>query len=384
MSVYKQKGSEYYRVDFQCEGRRFLATTEATNKKDALAAEKQLRLKAKEEMALRRKQGDKEPLTFDVAAGRYFKEIGEEHANSRTTFTDLERLLGFFGPTKRLDQITDEDVAALVRWRKAQQVMKRQNGKDGKVVQIPVRQIAPATVNRSTVDLLKALFTRARKVWRYALPLEPLWSEHRLKEPQERVRELYEGEGEALGDAVRDDYADWFEFCRLTGLRRNETLIRWPNVNVFAKSITTIGKGGRKVSTPITPAVKAILDRCKGHHPEFVFTFVCQRPRKGQTKGQRYPITPEGAKTQWRRLRARAKVQDFRFHDIRHDVGTKLLRQTGNLKLVQAALNHANISTTTKYAHVQSEEVAAALQRLAEESPAKSSAIEPKKGYNHV
>src|SRR5690606_22541457 len=103
------------------------------------------------------------------------------------------------------------------------------------------------------------------------------------------------------------------------------------------------GKGGKTVTTPITPAVQAILDQCKGHHDKWVFTYVCKRPLEGQRRGQRYPITAEGAKTQWRRLRKRAKVEDFRFHDIRHDVATKLLRNTGNLKLVQRALNHSDI-----------------------------------------
>jgi integrase len=55
---------------------------------------------------------------------------------------------------------------------------------------------------------------------------------------------------------------------------------------------------------------------------------------------------------------------NFRFHDIRHDVGRKLLRDTGNLKLVQKALNHADIKTTTRYAHVLDEEVAEALEQV--------------------
>ena len=57
-------------------------------------------------------------------------------------------------------------------------------------------------------------------------------------------------------------------------------------------------------------------------------------------------------------------MTDFRFHDLRHDFATKLLRDSGNLKLVQKALNHADIKTTTKYAHVLDEEVAAALDRV--------------------
>ena len=71
-------------------------------------------------------------------------------------------------------------------------------------------------------------------------------------------------------------------------------------------------------------------------------------------------------KSHWRYLRKCSGVTSFRFHDFRHDLATKLLRETGNLKLVQQALNHANIKTTTRYAHVLDHEVAEALERVAE------------------
>lgn len=103
----------------------------------------------------------------------------------------------------------------------------------------------------------------------------------------------------------------------------------------------------------------------RGHHSEFVFTYVATRTRHGRIKGQRYPLTLSGTKTRWRRTRKAAGVVDFRFHDFRHDYGTKLLRETGNLKLVQRALNHADIKTTARYAHVLDEEVAAAMERVA-------------------
>jgi integrase len=66
----------------------------------------------------------------------------------------------------------------------------------------------------------------------------------------------------------------------------------------------------------------------------------------------------------WRRLRKRAGVVGLRFHDLRHDLATKLLRETGNLKLVQRALNHADLRTTLRYAHVLDAEVAAALEQV--------------------
>jgi len=59
-------------------------------------------------------------------------------------------------------------------------------------------------------------------------------------------------------------------------------------------------------------------------------------------------------------------VTDFRFHDFRHDFGSKLLRETSNLKLVQKAMGHADLKTTSRYAHVLDEDVAAALERHAE------------------
>jgi integrase len=330
-----------------------------------------MRHQAKEdhEQAKRTGQG---PLTLEFAAGRYFKEVGEHHVAALTTWTDLARLLSYFGKDKRLDEITDADVAALVSWRRKQTVKDRKKDKAGN----PAAVIAPATVNRSTTILLKALFTRAKRTWRYQFSREPIWRDHWLKEPQERVRELHEHEAEALDASVRDDYAPWFAFARLTGLRRNETLIKWSNVNWFAKRITIIGKGDKQVTTPITPSIRAILEPLKGQHPEYVFTYVCERTRDDRVKGKRYPITPEGAKTQWRRLRSRAKVEDFRFHDIRHDVATKLLRDTGNLKLVQRALNHSDVKTTAKYAHVMDDEVATALERIS--NPAKSPAIKTK------
>jgi integrase len=126
------------------------------------------------------------------------------------------------------------------------------------------------------------------------------------------------------------------------------------------------------VYTPLTDAVATILEPLKGHHPEAVFTFEAKRTRSAVVKGGRYPITYEGAKTEWQRLTKRAGVKGFRFHDLRHTTATRLLRETGNLETVRRALNHRDISTTSRYAHVADAEVADALQRVAEKSHGKS------------
>lgn len=360
MSLYKPAKSPFYSYDFQIHGRRFHGSTKARNKKDAEAIERQLKAQAKADLEQEKRTGTG-PLTLDIAAGRYWTEVGQHHANSVNTWRDLERLIGYFGKDKRLDEITDREAAALVAWRRGHHVGGRKMDNDGN----PVPLVSPSTVNRTTTSVLRQVFNRAKRTWRYQFPNEPDWGSHWLAEPEEIVRELSDNEGAALDTAIREDYAPWLEFARLTGLRKAETLLRWDNVNFDTGQIRVKGKRGKWVTTPITPAIRAILEPLIGHHNEWVFTYVCQRTRKGKVRGERYPITASGATTEWRRTRARADLEDLRFHDIRHDVATKLLRATGNLRLVQRSLNHANIRTTTKYAHVQDADLSAALEDLA-------------------
>jgi integrase len=94
-----------------------------------------------------------------------------------------------------------------------------------------------------------------------------------------------------------------------------------------------------------------------------VFTYVAiyGNKRLGRVRGER-SLTYSGTKTAWQRMRAVSGLDDFRFHDF----GTKLLRDSGNLKLVQKAMNHRDIKSTLRYARVLDEDVAAAVEQLAE------------------
>ena len=186
------------------------------------------------------------------------------------------------------------------------------------------------------------------------------------------MRELSEDEAERLEAATREDLAPFFAFAAASGLRLRQCItLSWSEVDWHARQIRKPGKGGKLETVPITSTIREILWPLRGHHALAVFTYVAERTRDGRVQGGRYPLTYSGVKTAWRRLRTRAGVTGFRFHDHRHDFATKLLRETGNLKLVQRALNHSSIKTTTRYAHVLDSEVADAMERVAK-SPKKS------------
>jgi integrase len=350
MSLYKPKGSPFYQYDFQWRGTRFHSSTKRTGRREAQAVEKAERERVKHATAA---PATSAGMTLDAAAGRYWHEVGQHHAGAADTERDLARLITYFGAARPIGTITGNDVAKLVAWRR------------GHKVAATGHLIAAGTVNRSTTELLRRLFTRAKEVWDVRFDREPVWRKHVLKEPDERVRELHDDEADRLDAVMRDDYAPLFEFVRATGQRKTECFtLRWSEVNWDTRQIKRKGKGGREITIPITDEVRAILWPLRGHHPDRVFTYVVQRTQGARKRGQRYPITNGGLTTRWRRTRRAAGLTDFRFHDFRHDFATKVLRETGNLKLVQKALNHANIRTTARYAHVIDEDVAVALDRV--------------------
>jgi integrase len=350
VSVYKDPRSPYWQFDFQLRGHRFHGSTKATTRREAKAVEHTEREKAKRHVA--QTEAARTSLRFQDVATRYWTEVGQHHRDSQRTWHQLGKLVEFFGQDKLLTEINDDNVARLVAWRRGH----RRPHDDA--------LISPFTVNDLT-EQLKKLFTKA-KIWGVRFDHEPKWRQHWLKEPPERVRELIGDEGERLEAETRDDYLPFFRFAQATGLRLQECLLKWPEVDWTARQIRKIGKGSRLVTVPITSTMREILWPLRGQHPDHVFTFVAQRGYGGRTKGKRYPITLNGVKSHWRYLRKRAGVTGFRFHDFRHDFGTKLLRETGNIRLVQRALNHANLKTTARYAHVLDGEVADAMERLAE------------------
>jgi integrase len=359
MSVYRDKRSPYYAYDFQHAGHRFHGSTKCTSRKDAEKFEATELEKAKAlAKAMRRSRAS---LQIDDAADRLWNDSAQYDAEPAATETNLARLIEYFGKSKSLTDIDHGAAKKMVAWRRGHRVSGRKDHKNAPL-------ITNATVNRSSTKVLQRLFTFA-KAEGAVFDNEPKWGELLLSEPAERVRELQGEEASALSAAMRADYGPFFDFVGASGMRLKECVtLRWSEVNFGTKQIVRIGKGGRRVVFPVTPAIRDILFPLQGQHPELVFTYVAVygNKRLGRVRGERYALTYNGTKAAWQRLRSSAGLDDFRFHDFRHDFGTKLLRDSGNLKLVQKALNHRDIKSTLRYAHVLDEDVAAAVERLAE------------------
>lgn len=353
MSVYKRPGASTYSYDFRLEGHRFSGDTRKAQKREALAEERLRRVEAQariaEGIALDR------PSTWELAASRYWLEVGQHHKNRETTLASLAWLTRQLGRECRLADIDDNRVAGLVA---------RRRGEDRPGISDATRQrkIAPATVNRTMTEPLRKVLTRARTVWKVKVG-DVTWRQHLLAEPKERVREASIDEEAAILARLGRGYADAVRFGFLSGCRRMEICnLRWTDVDFFGRQFTVTGKGGKIGTIPMSAAIRELLWSLRGQHDEFVFSFVARKTRREWqiVRGRRYPIKLENLSHVMRKAVAAAGIANFRLHDTRHTAATRVLRSS-NLRVVQNLLRHEDIATTAKYAHAQAEDIRAAL-----------------------
>ena len=198
------------------------------------------------------------------------------------------------------------------------------------------------------------ILKRAHRPWRVAVPDIELTA-HKLPEPHQRIRALTTDEDKALFaaiDKVRPDYRDMIEFTLLTGKRLSEVIgLKKCKVDRKAMEARVVQKGGQEVVIALTESTLAIIERNWLNHPECVFTYVRKSNRVTHREGRRYPFTQNGWRKEWKAILLEANLEDFRFHDLRHTTATRILSATGNLKAVQDLLNHADISSSARYAH---------------------------------
>lgn len=137
------------------------------------------------------------------------------------------------------------------------------------------------------------------------------------------------------------------------GLRIAEVAaLDWPHVDLSAQQLTVEhGKGGRSRTLPIAPALAGELSAVE--------------VEAGPVVASRYGGHLQAASLgRWLAAAYRAHgLGGFKFHSLRHYFATRLLSETGNLRLVQEALGHADPATTAVYAQLDPAALRAIVER---------------------
>ena len=69
-------------------------------------------------------------------------------------------------------------------------------------------------------------------------------------------------------------------------------------------------------------------------------------------------------KKAWATLTTTAQLDDFNFHDLRHDFASRLVQSGVNLYEVKDLLGHSSITLTERYAHLAPAHKVAAVAKL--------------------
>ena len=79
----------------------------------------------------------------------------------------------------------------------------------------------------------------------------------------------------------------------------------------------------------------------------------------------------------WRRIRARADLDDVRIHDLRHSFASWALALGESLPMIGKLLGHTQVQTTARYAHLANESVKASGSRVGDSIGAHIAPVEP-------
>lgn len=367
MSVYQPKGTDRYVYDFVRKGRRYLGPCDTTSLTEARRVERAKVAEVEAGFG----PDDASDLTLDAAAARWFDEFGQYLKRPKNWERSLDMLVLCAGARTRLRDIDSARISAAIVARRAIPAEFRS------AAGVVTRPVKPATINRQIIEMSRVILRRAKYSWGAKHLHDIDWSEITLGEGQVRHREIGDDELPKLKDAARRDYWDEFRtFLGTYGLRLGEMFFHPARVTVV-DGLVTIAIRERKDGSTYTITLKpddgrkmlARKSRAEIAGLETVwFREVHKRSRRKRPslpppQPKLEPLTYSAARSALRRLIARSGVADFRIHDFRHDVGTKLTRKAG-IAVAQAQLGHSDISTTKRYSKVTGRDMVEGLMRL--------------------
>jgi len=134
-----------------------------------------------------------------------------------------------------------------------------------------------------------------------------------------------------------------------TGIRRNAMLsLEWRDVNFDEKTImvrAATSKSGKQYYAPMNRLAFDTLSRWKSQSKHTSpGSLVFPSPQTGKKMGD--------CRTSWENLIEAAKIENFRWHDMRHDFASQLVMKGADLNTVRELMGHADMKMTLRYAHL--------------------------------
>ena len=271
-----------------------------------------------------------EQTTLEEALERYANEVSTSKRGVRAELNRIELFKRSQLATYSIASITGRLVAT---WRDDR-----------------LKQVSSGTVLRELL-LLSHVFTVAVREWGMALNGNPVAVIRKPKAGKPRDRILTDKQRADLVSACSECQNSWVKpvviFALETACRRGEILsLQWTDVELGKSTAKVSGKTGSR-TIPLSPACIGMLTSL---------------PRS--LGGQVFPISVEALKQAYERAVKRAGIQDFTFHDLRHDALTRLAKMGLNVLELRAVSGHTTANMLQRYVNIDAQDLAIKLVRF--------------------
>jgi integrase len=240
--------------------------------------------------------------------------------------------------------------------------------KTKKPVSKPVEPRQNATVVRYLAALSHA-FSVAVREWDW-LESSPISKVTKPKQPRGRVRFLSDEEREELLKACKasrnPDLYTAVVLALSTGARQMEIMgLRWKQVDIPRGTITLYETKNNEIrALPLVGrALELMRERAKVRQIDTDLVFPGKPRRKlGDTGPATY--RPVDLRTPFETALRKAKITDFRWHDLRHTFASYLAMNGATLAEIAEALGHKTLAMVKRYSHLSQAHMTRVVERM--------------------
>lgn len=208
-----------------------------------------------------------------------------------------------------------------------------------------------STVNRM-LEVIRAILRKAEREWEW-IERAPLI--RMLKEDSKRIRWLTYEEANRLIAELPSHLADIAAFSLATGLREsNVTGLEWNEVDLVRRHALIHpdqAKTKKAIPVPLNENAVNIIRKQLGKNQQFVFSYNGNRIIQCNTKA-------------WKKALMRAKIENFRWHDLRHTWASWHVQNGTSLQELQQLGGWTSFEMVLRYAHLSSAHLKTAAERV--------------------
>jgi len=189
--------------------------------------------------------------------------------------------------------------------------------------------------------------------------------EEKIREARNNHNEYLAERGRALMPALNGKFADHMKPMVLlslnTGIRQGSLFsLLWGDIDFESNTITiraSVSKSGKMLRIPLNSIAVELLVSWKAQSAKTTNeAFVFASPVSGGMLNN--------VKKAWFGILKAAQIENFRWHDMRHDFASQLVMNSVDLNTVRELLGHADMEMTMRYAHLAPQVKQAAVELL--------------------